>query len=386
MSWEMVRLGDLAESVENWNPLQTITVDTFNYIDIGSVNYEIKEITGAKLTECKTAPSRAKQLVKTNDILVSTVRPNLNAVAKVSPQFNKSTASTGFCVIRCNSKILDNSFLFNWVKSSYFINEMISKATGASYPAVSDKIIFNSLIPLPPISEQKRIAAILDKADEIRRKREQAITKLEQLAQSIFVEMFGDNQKYTNRSLQSICEVITDGTHYTPTYADEGFIFLSAKNVTSGTVDWEKVKYVGMDLHNELQKRISPKIGDVLMAKNGTTGVAAIVDRDVVFDIYVSLALLRPSKLILSRYLHAALNSPLAKRQFNAALKGIGVPNLHLVDIRKTLIPLPPIALQEEFAKRINQIEKLKADNTEALANHNALFASLQQQAFSGNL
>jgi type I restriction enzyme S subunit len=388
MSWEMVRLGDLAESVENWNPLQTITVDTFNYIDIGSVNYEIKEITGAKLTECKTAPSRAKQLVKTNDILVSTVRPNLNAVAKVSPQFNKSTASTGFCVIRCNSKILDNSFLFNWVKSSYFINEMISKATGASYPAVSDKIIFNSLIPLPPISEQKRIAAILDKADEIRRKREQAITKLEQLAQSIFVEMFGD--PVTNNKGWEITKLGNVGTldrgisKHRPRNAPEllggNHPLIQTGDVANcdGYIRTYISTYSDIGL-KQSKKWIAGTLCITIAANIAKTGIltfdSCFPDSIVGFSAN-NIATIEYVRIWLS-FLQKTLedNAPVSAQK-----------NINLAILRELPIPLPPIALQEEFAKRINQIEKLKAYNTTALANHNALFASLQQQAFSGNL
>ena len=85
--------------------------------------------------------------------------------------------------------------------------------------------------------------------------------------------------------LQTITSVLTDGTHKTTTYSDEGFVFLSSKNVTSGRIDWENIMYIPESLHEELYSRLSPQVDDILLAKNGTTGVAAIVDRDCVFDI-----------------------------------------------------------------------------------------------------
>lgn len=105
--------------------------------------------------------------------------------------------------------------------------------------------------------------------------------------------------------LKDLCTMdITDGTHKTPTYVEEGYIFLSSKNVTSGVIDWDNVMYIPESLHNELYKRIAPQKNDILLAKNGTTGVAAIIDRDEVFDIYVSLALIRPDATkVLPRYL-----------------------------------------------------------------------------------
>lgn len=93
--------------------------------------------------------------------------------------------------------------------------------------------------------------------------------------------------------LQTICYPITDGTHKTPIYSDSGYIFLSAKNITTGKIDWNDVMYIPKSLHDELYSRVSPKMNDILLAKNGTTGVAAIVDRECEFDIYVTLALLR---------------------------------------------------------------------------------------------
>lgn len=98
--------------------------------------------------------------------------------------------------------------------------------------------------------------------------------------------------------LQQICVMkITDGTHKTPTYCEQekGIPFISAKDITTGKIDWSNIKYIIPSLHEELYARIAPKRDDVLLAKNGTTGVAALVDSDDVFDIYVTLAVLRPS-------------------------------------------------------------------------------------------
>ncbi|MBE5901797.1 MAG: hypothetical protein E7280_07820 [Lachnospiraceae bacterium] len=190
---------------------------------------------------------------------------------------------------------------------------------------------------------------------------------LDELIKARFVELFGSisNNKfgYEVMTLQDVCEPIKDGTHQTPTYTEDtinGYKFLSSKDVTSGRVDWNHLKYIPEELHNELYKRISPSKGDILLAKNGTTGVAAIVDRDEVFDIYVSLALLRPLGMVTSEYLCAAVNSIETKHQFDSSLKGIGVPNLHLGEIKKTKIVVPPIEAQEKFADFVKQVDKSK--------------------------
>lgn len=241
-------------------------------------------------------------------------------------------------------------------------------------------------IPLPPLPEQRRIAAILDQADALRAKRREALAQLDSLTQSIFIEMFGGANEYPISSLAELCELITDGTHQTPEYADEGVIFLSAKNVTSGYVDWERIKFIPESLHLELHRRLSPRVNDILLAKNGTTGVAAIVDRDCTFDIYVSLALLRAKQGVLPAFLLGAINSPICKQQFNDSLKGVGVPNLHLKEIRATQIPHPPLSLQNEFLGRITTLEKLKVSQRSSLVELDALFTALQHRAFQGEL
>ena len=157
--------------------------------------------------------------------------------------------------------------------------------------------------------------------------------------------------------LQSITSTLTDGTHRTPTYSDDGYIFLSSKNVTSGKIDWDNIMYIPETLHQELYTRLAPKIGDILLAKNGTTGIAAIVDKEEIFDIYVSLALIRIVENIIDPlYVLSAIGSSCIQDYFNSSLKGIGVPNLHLEHIRKTLIPIPPYSEQGRIVLRTNML------------------------------
>lgn len=159
--------------------------------------------------------------------------------------------------------------------------------------------------------------------------------------------------------LDDLCSIITDGTHQTPTYKKEGYTFLSSKNVTNKKIDWNNVKYISKELHQELSKRISPQKNDILLAKNGTTGIAALVDRDDIFDIYVSLALLRPKSSIYPQYLLHVINSPITKRQFDKNLKGIGVKNLHLKEIKNVLVPVPEYEIQKKIVKILDKSQEL---------------------------
>ena len=236
--------------------------------------------------------------------------------------------------------------------------------------------------------EQNEIADQLEQIDFVTALRKQQLAKLDELVKSRFIELFGtihDNKfGYEIKTLQDVCEQIKDGTHQTPTYTEDtvnGYKFLSSKDVTTGIIDWNHLKYIPAELHKELYARIAPRKGDILLAKNGTTGIAAIVDRDEIFDIYVSLALLRPIE-INSVYLWAAINSVETKQQFESSLKGIGVPNLHLGEIKKAKIIVPPKEEQKRFAAFVEQTDKSKLAIQESLAELETLKKALMQKYF----
>lgn len=255
------------------------------------------------------------------------------------------------------------------------INELVSKAKSK----ILDLAIRGKLVPQDPNDEPasvllERIRAEkeeLIKQGKIKRdKKESVIFKGDD---NSYYERVGDiisniddeipfelPQNWEWSRLQTICYPITDGTHKTPTYSDSGYIFLSAKNITTGKINWNDIMYIPKSLHDELYSRVSPKMNDILLAKNGTTGVAAIVDRECEFDIYVTLALLRVvNNNISSQYLLKIIASDTIQDYFKSSLKGIGVPNLHLEHIRTTLIPIPPINEQNKIAERIYQYYSL---------------------------
>jgi len=186
------QIGEHVTPVTKWNPVKDAPDQELTYVDIASVSQTEKTVNGVSHILGAEAPSRARQIIKTGDVLVSTVRPNLNAVAAVPEEMERATASTGFCVLRPNQKTLDSRYLYHWVRSPIFISSMVKQATGQSYPAVSDRVIKQSELPLPPLEEQRRIAAILDQADALRRLRQRVIDRLNTLDRTIFYKMFGD--------------------------------------------------------------------------------------------------------------------------------------------------------------------------------------------------
>ena len=266
--------------------------------------------------------------------------------------------------------------------------KFIKDGVGGAQPNISAGYLKNVLLQFRNLSEQKDIINKLNHVIDMIERRKQQLEKLDELVKARFVELFGtihDNKfGYEIKTLQDVCEQIKDGTHQTPTYTDDrvnGYKFLSSKDVTTGKIDWTHLKYIPEELHNELYARIAPRKGDVLLAKNGTTGIAAIVDREEIFDIYVSLALLRPIE-INSVYLWAAINSVETKQQFDASLKGIGVPNLHLGEIKKARIIVPPVEEQNQFATFVKQTDKSKSEVQNSLEKLELLKKALMQKYF----
>ena len=209
------------------------------------------------------------------------------------------------------------------------------------------------LIQVPSKTIQE---SLLKKYHEITEKikhEEDIIQTINQEIKQKYFDLYGtiESTKYSSSPLEKVCQFITDGTHQTPTYTTEGngVKFLSSKDVTKEYIDWSNIEYIPFDLHEQLSKRVAPAKNDILLAKNGTIGIAALNDTDEVFDVYVSLAVLRPNELVTPEYLLCAINSEYTKKLFKDSIVGMGVPNLHLNVIQKTMIVLPDITEQLEF-------------------------------------
>ena len=163
--------------------------DEIKYLDISSVDNEKNIIIGYTDYLMKDAPSRAQQHVRKNDIVISTVRPNLNNVAKVSDDYSNIVASSGFCVLRASK--VDPNFLFALVSMQSFADYLDSLTTGANYPAVSDKDILNYEIPKAPLEEQIKFSDVIKQVDKLKFALQQSLNETQQLFDSLMQEYFG---------------------------------------------------------------------------------------------------------------------------------------------------------------------------------------------------
>ena len=387
----LMNLTDLCEVFTDgdWIESKDQSKDGIRLIQTGNIGIGqfIEKDDKAKYISIETFERLKCTEVFEGDILVSRLPDPIGRACIVPNKTERMITAVDCTICRPKADIIDREYLCYFMQSKTYYERLFNNVTGTTRKRISRKNLGNVEIYVPSKEEQKIIVKKLNLLTKIISNRTKELSYLDNLIKARFVEMFGslNNTSYKTLPLGDVCEFIKDGTHQTPTYTEDkvrGFKFLSSKDVTSQKISWSNIKYIPESLHNELYSKLAPKRGDILLAKNGTTGVAAVVDTDEVFDIYVSLALLRPKLGYNSQYLWAVINSNDTKMQFNANLKGIGVPNLHLGEIKKAKVIVPPLEQQTKFADFLEQIDKSKVAVQKSLEETQLLFDKLMQEYF----
>jgi type I restriction enzyme S subunit len=248
-------------------------------------------------------------------------------------------------------------------------------------------------IPLPPLREQRRIAAILDKADAVRRKRKRALDLFDSLGQSIFLEMFGslssNFHRWVTANITDACELIVDCVNRTAPVVDytTPYKMLRTTNVRNGRVDVDNVRFVTKETFDRWNRRTIPRRGDVLLTREAPVGgVGMLATNDQVF-LGQRLMLYRPKQDIMtSEFLVWLFSDKYLRDQFDRMGSGSTVKHLPLPACRAFEVRLPPIALQELFSERISLLKTTEFSSVNHDLQISKLFSSLQSRAFSGQL
>ena len=184
------------------------------------------------------------------------------------------------------------------------------------------------------------------------------------ITKKIRIEKHSDEEKLTYEvpdswvwtRLGNIIYKLSDGAHKTPNYVEKGIPFLSVKDISTGEIDFSNTKYVSEEVHESLYSRCNPEKGDILLTKVGTTGVPAIVNTNEIFDLFVSVALLKFNHEFIDKsFLKYLINSPIVQKQADLNTRGVGNKNWVLRDIAGTLIPLPPLAEQKRIVAKVEE-------------------------------
>ncbi|CAA6800705.1 MAG: Type I restriction-modification system, specificity subunit S (EC [uncultured Sulfurovum sp.] len=383
---KLSKIRDLCEKTFNIN-WKNNKEEIFEYIDLSAVSREKLLIFESSKVDINNAPSRAKQIIRTNDILFATTRPTLKRIAIVPKEYDKQICSTGFAVLRIKNNLAVFKYIFYLLQTVKFIQRMEDVQRGASYPAVSNKDIMDFKIPLPSLDKQKTIAQTLDKAKELIELRKTSIKKLDELSKSVFIDMFGDPVEnpmgWTDSRLGELIHSAKDGPHESPKYSDEGIPFLSARHVRPNKMIWNDLKYIDRETAERYWKKCKPEIGDILYSKGGTTGFAVSVNTDKDFAIWVHIALLKPiHENVNYIWLERMLNTSYCYSQSQHLTKGIANKDLGLKRMVNIKMYLPPIDLQNKFAKTIQKIEIQKALYEKELVKLEENFEALLAKSF----
>ena len=263
-------------------------------------------------------------------------------------------------IVFSTSELLDKQYLYYYLKSNVALQMIRTVATGSVRDNLKFSMLCNFPINILPVEEQKAVVSILDKIKSIIAHRRQELDRLDDLIKARFVEMF-ENGNYQIEKLGAVCNKITDGTHKTPTYLDDGITFISAKNIVSGELDFTDVKHISEDEYQEIQKRCQTAIYDILLSKSGSLGAPAIVKTEEKLGLFESLAVLKYDRgRLLPEFLCEQLKTDRIQRQFTTGTKGVAIKHLHLGVIADTDIIVPPLDEQKTFSAFVSQIDKSK--------------------------
>lgn len=194
--------------------------------------------------------------------------------------------------------------------------------------------------------------------------------------------MFGEG-KYGGNPLSNVCKLIMDGTHQPPQFVDAGIPFLLVSNLVHNEITYDTEKFISKESYQELIKRTPVEIGDILLSIVGSYGHAGVVRTDKPFCFQRHIAYIKPdfSKLN-SEFLHHALLSDAVKYQMEKRVKGIAQKTLNLSELKKIVVPIPPLALQTEFSHFVHEVDREKERIQRSAALLETLKRSLMQQYF----
>lgn len=291
---------------------------------------------------------------------------------------------------------LDRRYLLWFIISNARLIE--SLGSGATVKGITLDKLRDLQIPLPPLAEQKRIAAILDKADAIRRKLQQSLRLSDDFLRSVFLDMFGDPEGHgwECTTVEELASQKKGSIRTGPfgsqllhsEFVDEGIAVLGIDNAVRNKFAWGQPRFITDEKYQDL-KRYTVHPGDVLITIMGTCGRCAIVPQDIPKAIntkHLCCITLDPKKC-LPEFLHSYfLLHPMAKSYLGQSAKGAIMDGLNGGLIKSLPVPIVPIALQRKYAQLVKNRTKLTDRLTNQAAESQALFSSLQQRAFRGEL
>ncbi len=386
MSWPNATLGDHIDVLSGF----AFKSDRFNTESRGLPLIRIRDVLPGRTETFYDGDFEEHFLIKDGDILIG-MDGEFNCSRWVG---GKALLNQRVCRVKSsNGKLLDG-YLFRFLPAA--LKKIEDKTPYVTVKHLSAKEIRNIEIPLPPLEEQRRIAAILDLADALRRKRREALDNVEKLIASNFLSMFGDPATnlhgFPTLSLGQASVVFSDGPFgsnlKSEHYVERGIRVIRLQNIGTGKfIDGDKA-YISEEHFFRLKKHTCLP-GDVLIGTLGDPNLRACIQPS-----YIPVALNKADcvqmrvnpEVCTPEFVAALLNIPSVERMAQSKILGQTRLRISMGRLRELKLPFPPIALQQQFAARVSQISQLRGQYLEHYAQLDALFASLQHRAFRGEL
>lgn len=380
-----VRLDEICDVIAGQSP----SSDSYNQDKIGVPFFQGKADFGIFSPTVRYWCNKPTKISLPNDILFSVRAPvgptNINNI--------EACIGRGLSALRCKKDVLVMKYLLHYLRANE--TKIAALGTGSTFKAITISELKKLQIPLPPLSQQQKIANILDAADALRQNDKALIAKYDELTQALFLDMFGDpvsNPKgWEMKKLEDFCEFENgDRSSNYPSGDDiksSGKLFLSSGDIKKGRFIVKDSKFISNDKYNAL-KRGKCYRNNVLMTLRGNgTGKSAIFDCEYEEGfINAQMVIIRPNEKCEPNYLVLQLNNPAVFKRLVSFNSGSAQPQLSAQSVKEFKVFVPPVNLQNEFVKRVSLIEEQKAIAQKSLAKSEELFNSLLQRAFKGEL
>ena len=391
--WEYKKLKDVCVSIDDgdWIESQDQSSEGIRLIQTGNIGigeYLDKSDKAKYISEDTFERLKCKEIFS-GDCLISRL-PDPIGRACILPDMSDRMITAVDCSIVRFKDIIVPDFFVHYTMSRNYNSDINKHATGATRKRISRKNLEGVMIPAPPVADQQRIVAELDCLNEMIALKQEQLKEFDKLARSIFYDMFGDpvtNEKGWDKiKLNDICLGITKGT--TPTtlgfsFVKEGVNFVKVESFVGGKLDFSKLTHITQECNMALS-RSQLESNDLLICIAGATiGKMAIVDTSILpANTNQACAIVRLKDKNNLRYVHSYLALKL-KNDIMKMGKGVAQPNLSLGQLRDFTILLPPLALQQQFAEKIQAIEAQKELVKKSIAETQQLLASRMDYYFN---
>lgn len=336
----------------------------------------------------------AKQIVQPSDVMISKIVPHIRRSSVVGPSSGARQIASGEWIVFRSERIFPH-YLRHVLVSDLFHSKFMATVSGVggsllrARPAEVAKI----KVPLPALPEQRRIAGILDKADALRAKRREAIVKVDQLLQSVFLEMFGNPvRNERGYPIITLAEAVTVGRPITygilkpgPDIPD-GVPYIRVVDIRDGAVLISSVKRTSLEIAYAY-RRSAVRAGDVLMSIRGHVGRIGVVPEELQeANITQDTARISVSSSFEPAYIAGLLNSFAIQEHMRRFTRGAAVQGINLKDVREIPVPVPSRSGQARYAQAVQKIAGLKQDFLSQLRQMDEMFAGLQSTSFAGSI